>query len=387
MSDVPAIGADVAEIAGTCDPRFAAVAEAFHENAAQRGELGAAVAVLVEGRAVVELWGGWADAHRTRRWERDTLVNVFSVGKALAALCVLTLVSRGSLSLDEPIAERWPEFGAEGKAAITVRELLSHRSGLAAIRRELPEGSLYDFSQVTRALAEQEPWWTPGSAHGYHVHTFGYLAGELILRVAGERIGTFLRREIAQPLGVELSFGLGRGERHRCAEYAFDLEQVSRGGQRATFDTELRRCAYFNPPGATGIGTVNTAAWQAAELPSANLHAGARDIARVYDALIADAQPLIEPEVLEEATTEASAGEDLVLRRPSRFGLGFQLTQPERPLGPNPKSFGHFGTGGSLGFADPEARVAFAYVMNRGGGQWQDPRNRALIDAVYTSLA
>jgi CubicO group peptidase (beta-lactamase class C family) len=387
MPELPAIGADAGEIAGTCDPRFAAVAEAFRENAAQRGELGAAVAVLVEGRPVVELWGGWADAQRTRPWVQDTLVNVFSVGKALAALCVLTLVARGSLELDEPVARRWPEFAAEGKGTITVRELLSHRSGLAAITRELPEGSLYDWSQVTRALAEQRPWWTPGSAHGYHVHTFGYLTGELVRRVAGERIGTFLRREVAQKLGVEVSFGLGQGERHRCAEYVFDLEQVSRGGRRATFNTQLRRRAYLNPPGATGIGTVNTSAWQSAELPSANLHAGARDIARVYDALINDAQPLLDPAVLTQATTEASAGEDLVLARPSRFGLGFQLTQAERPLGPNPDSFGHFGTGGSLGFADPQERVAFAYVMNRGGGQWQDPRNRALLDAVYASLA
>jgi CubicO group peptidase (beta-lactamase class C family) len=386
MSDVPAVGADATAIAGTCDPRFAAVAEAFRENAAHRGELGAAVAVLVEGRPVVELWGGWADAERRRAWQQDTLVDVFSVGKALAALCVLTLVSRGSLELDEPIARRWPQFGAEGKEAITVGEVLSHRSGLAAIRRELPEGALYDWAEVTRALAEQPPWWTPGSAHGYHVHTFGYLVGELVRRVAGERIGTFLRREIAETLGVDVSFGLGRRERHRRAEFVFDLEQVSRGGQRATFDTQLRQRAYLNPPGATGIGTVNTAAWQDAELPSANLHAGALAIARVYAGLINDAQPLIDPEVLKQARTETAAGEDLVLRRPSRFGLGFQLTQPERPLGPNPESFGHFGTGGSLGFADPQAKVAFAYVMNRGGGQWQDPRNRALIEAVYASL-
>jgi len=387
MSEVPAIGPDATEIAGTCDTRFAAVGEAFRENAAHRGELGAAVAVLVEGRPVVELWCGWSDAERSRAWRADTVVNVFSVGKALSALCVLLLVSRGSLELDEPVARRWPEFAAEGKEAITVREVLSHQSGLAAIRRQLPEGSLYDWEQVTRALAEQQPWWTPGSGHGYHVHTFGYLAGEIVRRVAGERIGTFLRREVAEPLGVELGYGLAGSARHRRAEYVFDFEQVSRGGRRAVFDTQLRERAYLNPPGATGIGTVNTPAWLDAELPSANLHAGALAIARVYDALISDAQPLIDSETLAQARTEAVAGEDLVLRRPSRFGLGFQLTQPERPLGPNPQSFGHFGTGGSLGFADPQARVAFAYVMNRGGGQWQDPRNRALIDALYASLA
>jgi CubicO group peptidase (beta-lactamase class C family) len=387
MSDVPATGAATAAVAGTCDARFTAVGEAFRENAAHRGELGAGVAVLVEGRPVVELWCGWADAARSRAWRQDTVVNVFSVGKALTALCVLALASRGSLDLDEPVARCWPEFAAEGKEAITVREVLSHQAALAAIARELPDGALYDWGAVTRALAEQRPWWTPGSAHGYHVHTFGYLAGEIVRRVTGEPIGAFLRREIADALGVKLSYGLARGERQRRADYVYDSKQLARGGPRAAFDTELRERAYLNPPGATGVGTVNTAAWQDAELPSANLHASAPAIARVYDALIGPARGLIDTDVLVEATSEAAAGEDLVLRRPSRFGLGFQLTQPERPLGPNPRSFGHFGTGGSLGFADPEAQVAFGYVMNRGGGQWQDPRNRALIDAVYASLA
>jgi len=379
---------DAAEIAGTCDARFAAVREAFRENFAHGGELGAAVAVILEGRAVVELWCGWADADRSRAWQQDTVVNVFSVGKALAGLCVLMLVSRGLLDLDEPVSRRWPEFAAAGKESITVREVLSHQAGLAAIGRDLPEGSLYDWGQVTGALAEQQPWWTPGQGHGYHVHTFGFLAGEIVRRVTGERIGSFLRREVSGTLGVEVSFGLARGDRARRAEYVFDFERVSRAdrGPRAVLDMRLRERAYLNPPGATGIGTVNTVAWQDAELPSANLHAGALGIARVYDALLGDAPSIIDKEVLRHATAEAAAGEDLVLGRPSRFGLGFQLTQPERPLGPNPQSFGHFGTGGSVGFADPQAHVAFAYVMNRGGPQWQDPRNRALIDAVYEAL-
>jgi len=154
----------------------------------------------------------------------------------------------------------------------------------------------------------------------------------------------------------------------------------------ATADAGLRERAYLNPPGATGLGTVNTAAWQDAELPSENLHADARGIARMYAALVGDGRSILDSDVLRQATTGPAAGEDLVLGRPSRFGLGFQLSQPERPLGPNAGSFGHFGAGGSLGFADPQARVAFAYVMNRGGPQWQDPRNRALIDAVYDSL-
>ncbi len=386
MAYVLGIGIDAAEISGTCDPRFAAVREAFSENFARGRELGGAVAVIVEGHVVAELWCGWADADRSRVWQRDTLVNVFSVGKAMAALCVLMLVSRGALDLDEPVSRRWPEFATAGKEEITVREVLSHRAGLAAIGRDLPDGSLYEWERVTAALAEQRPWWTPGAGHGYHVHTFGFLAGEIVRRAAGERIGAFLRHEITETLDVELSFGLARGDRVRCAEYVYDLEQVARVGlgRGGAGESSLRE--HMNPAGATGLGTVNTAAWQDAELPSANLHAGALAIARVYDALIGDGQRLVDGDVLREATVEAAAGEDLVLGRPSRFGLGFQLTQPERPLGPNARSFGHFGSGGSVGFADPDAHVAFAYVMNRGGGQWQDPRNRALIEGVYESL-
>jgi CubicO group peptidase (beta-lactamase class C family) len=370
------------------------VREALCENVAHRDELGAAVAVFVEGRLVVELWCGWTDSARTRAWRADTLVSVFSVGKALAGLCVLMLVSRGLLELDEPVSRCWPEFAAAGKEAISIRQLLSHQAGLAAIERDLPEGALYDWGQVTEALAEQPPWWTPGEGHGYHVHTLGFLAGEIVRRVAGERIGSFLRREIAHKLDAELSFGLARRDRWRRAEYVFDREpprfdreapRLDRG-RHAEVDLGLRARAYLNPPGATGIGTVNTAAWQDAELPSANLHAGARGVARLYDALLRRSPLLLDDEVLRAATVQAVAGDDLVLGRPSRFGLGFQLTQPERPLGPNPGGFGHFGAGGSLGFADPDAQVAFAYVMNRGGPQWQDPRNRVLIDAVYETL-
>ncbi len=376
------------EIAGTCDPRFAAVAEAMRENLSQRNELGAAVAVIVEGEPVIDLWCGWADQARSRAWGPGTVVNVFSVGKALAGLCALMLVSRGALDLDEPVARRWPQFASAGKESVTVREVLSHRSGLAAIERDLPEGALYDWRQVTDALAEQRPWWVPGSGHGYHVHTFGFLVGEIVRRAAGETIGAFLEREVARAIEVEVSFGLPDGARHRRAQYVFDFERgaLAQGTGRSPVDERLRERAYLNPPGATGIGTVNTLAWQQAQLPAANLHAGARAIAGLYAALLDDAAPLLDEDVLRQATTEASAGEDLVLGRPSRFGLGFQLTQPERPLGPNPASFGHFGTGGSVGFADPEAQVAFAYVMNRGGPQWKDPRNRALIDAVYESL-
>jgi CubicO group peptidase (beta-lactamase class C family) len=361
------------------------VREAFYESAVERRELGAAVTVLIDGRTVVDLWSGWADVDRTRAWGRDTVVNVFSVGKALAGLCALMLVSRGLLDLDDPVHRHWPQFACAGKEDVTVRQLLSHQAGLAAITEELPDGALYDWDRVTEALAGQAPWWTPGAGHGYHVHTFGFLVGELVRRTTGMSIGAFVRSEIAEPLSAAVSFGLPGARRARRAQYLFDPAPaaIRGGGAPAAVDTRLRECAYLNPPGATGIGTVNTEAWLDAEIPSANLHAGARDVARVYGELLRESPALVDRDVLREATREAASGADLVLGRPSRFGLGFQLTQPERPLGPNAASFGHFGAGGSLGFADPDAGVAFAYVMNRGGPQWHDPRNRALIDAVY----
>jgi CubicO group peptidase (beta-lactamase class C family) len=365
------------------------VRDALAENLAERDELGAAVAVVLEGRPVVDLWCGWADRARTRRWRGDTLVCAFSVGKPLAGLCLLMLVSRGLVDLDEPVAACWPEFAEEGKEEVTVRQVMSHQAGLPAISEELPPGAVYDWARVTGALERQRPWWTPGKGHGYHVHTLGFLVGEIVRRVAGERVGKVLEQEIAGPVGAEVSFGLPAGKRPRCAEYVFPEESAATVERfmRSEEVSELRARAYLNPPGAMGVGTVNTAAWQEAEIPSANLHADARGVARVYAALARADSPLLDPGVLAEARREASVGTDLVLERPSRFGLAFQLTQPERPMGTNPGSFGHFGAGGSVAFADPQAGLAFAYVMNRGGPQWQDPRNRALIDATYGALA
>ena len=200
----------------------------------------------------------------------------------------------------------WPEFAAAGKEAITVRQLLSHQAGLPAVRRRLPPGAMLDWPAMTTALAEQEPWWQPGTAHGYHVNTFGFLVGEVIRRITSKTPGELLRDEIAGPLGADVHIGLPASEHARVASFIWP-----------------------GPP---------------------------------------------------------PAEQDLVLHRPSRFGLGFQLTQPERPIGPGQATFGHFGAGGSLGFADPESGVAFGYVMNQMGPRWQNPRTRALVDAVYESL-
>jgi CubicO group peptidase (beta-lactamase class C family) len=390
--------ADLPPILGYCDDRFAGVRDALANNFRAHDELGASVSITVDGELVVDIWAGWMDRERSRPWERDTLVDVFSVGKAMAALCVLILVERGELDLEAPVARYWPEFGAMGKGKVTVRMVLSHRAGLPAVRRSLPELAIYDWDLMTSALAEEEPWWEPGTGHGYHVNTFGFLTGEVVRRVSGKTIGAFFRREVASRLDADFHFGFAAEHDRRTADYLFGGEssQLGDGAEQP----ELRSVdpdrqflldrVYLNPPGLSGLGTVNTRAWRAAEIPSANGHATARAVARVFSALAGggavDGIRVLKQETIEEAVAEAASGTDFVLGRPSRFGLGFQLTQPERPLGPNPRSFGHFGAGGSLGFADPDARLAFGYVLNLSGPRWQNPRNRALIDAVYASL-
>lgn len=379
---------DVPEIHGLCDARFTAVRDAMARNFRDHGEVGAAVSLTIDGRAVVDLWAGWTDAERSRPWQRDTLVDVFSVGKAMVTLALLKLVERGAVDLEAPVARYWPEFAAAGKDEIAVRTLLAHRAGLPAIRRELPPLAMYDWATMSSALAAEEPWWEPGSAHGYHVNTFGFLVGELVRRTSGARVGAFFRREVAGPLQADFHFGFGPEEDGRTAEYLFAVEPSEPPGDPA--QRQLLRQVYLNPAGVSGLGTVNTREWRAAEMPSTNGHATARAIARIYTALACggavDGIRVLGPETIARATTEASSGPDLVLRRPSRFGLGFQLTQPERPLGTGASGFGHFGAGGSLGFADPDARLAFGYAMNHAGPRWQNPRNRALIDAVYASL-
>ena len=376
---------------GTSDPRFAAVREQFALNFAERGERGAAVCITVHGREVVDLRGGWADPDRGRPWAPDTLVNVFSVGKGLLAACLARLTGQDQLDPDAPVVRYWPEFAAAGKDAVTVRQLLSHQAGLPALRAQLPPGSSLDWTLMTSALAAEEPWWQPGRGHGYHVNTFGFLGGELIRRLTGLMPGEYLQREVAGPLGADVRIGLAPAEQRRVADFAWP-EPLGAGGDRAELVSSgvMTRNAYLNPPDLSGAGVVNTAAWRSAQLPSANAHATAAGIARIYAALAAggvlDGVRAVDSGALAAAVQEQVYGDDQVLRRPSRFGLGFQLTHPERRFGSAERSFGHFGAGGSVGFCDPDAGLAFGYVTNQMGPRWRNPRNTALMDACYASL-
>jgi CubicO group peptidase (beta-lactamase class C family) len=382
------------EIRGACDPRFKGVREAFARHFETGEEVGASLAVMLDGRMVLDLVAGFADAKRTRPWTAQTIANVYSTTKGITALAAHQLVERGKLDLDAPVARYWKEFAAGGKADLPVRYLLTHQAGLPAIRRSLPPGSQYDWALVTTALAEQEPWWKPGTRHGYHAITYGWLVGELIRRVTGLSVGDYVRREIAAPLGVDFEIGFGPALDSRTAELL--QAPPPKPGETNMFleltkDPEsMAAKAFFNPP--FELDAVNSRAWRAAELPAANGHSNARSLARIYGALARggtlDGVSLLKPATIERAIVSQAKGPDAVLPLSTHVALGFMLGTDEEPMGPNPRNFGHGGAGGSLGFADPEAKLGFGYVMNQMKmGIWLiDPRPKAIYGALYDAL-
>jgi CubicO group peptidase (beta-lactamase class C family) len=342
--------------------------------------------VTADGRVVVDLVGGWADQACTRPWQADTLVNFYSVGKAFVALLALQLVDAGLIGLDDPVAAIWPEFGAEGKESATVRHALCHRAGVPAIRERLINNDLWDWERMTGALAATEPWWAPGTRHAYHTNTYGHLVGEIVRRATGDMPGARLR-PIAESLGADVWCGVPVEEQHRCAEVIWAPAAAMSEVDFDALSGEALMIAlgYFNPPGYSSSEVVNSAEWRGAQVPSTNGHGSAAGVARLYAALLEPGH-LLSPDLLAEATRPQSQGFCPVLGEDATFGLGFKPTVPRRPFGPNPRSFGHFGTGGAVGFADPDSGVAFGYVMNHVIPRWQSSRNRALIDAVYRSL-
>lgn len=379
-------------VAGTVDARFAAVREAFVANF-DDGEIGAACAIAIDGRCVVDLWGGWRDVDHSRPWQEDTLVNAYSVGKPVVALSVLQLVSSGDLQLAEPVSRWWPELRA-GQQGATVRDVLCHRAGVPAIRQPLTNEALWSWDTMVTALAATEPWWPPGTRHGYHTNTYGFLVGELAHRVTGRLPAEWLGSAVASPLAADLVWALSPAQQARCADVIWqsNMQYPSAWSAPAELPDEQAMVvlSYINPPGISSVGVVNTPSWRTAQVPSTNLHATARGVARLYAALAAggriDGVVVCDADVLAEAVSPQSEGWCPFLERDATFGLGFQPTRTDRPFGPNAGSFGHFGTGGALGFADPAAGVAFGYVMNAVKPRWQNPRNRALIEALYSCL-
>jgi CubicO group peptidase (beta-lactamase class C family) len=366
--------------------------------------VGAAFSAYHRGQKVVDLWGGTADADAERAWEEDTIILVFSTTKGMTAMCANQLAQEGRLDIDAPVVRYWPEFGRNGKEDIPVSYLLSHQAGLAWIDGEMTAEEALSWEPVIEALENQHPAWTPGTQHGYHATTYGWLVGEVIRRVAGRSVGTYLRDEIAGPLGLDTWIGLPETEEPRVARLISMLPPGISGQSLASpgDDPVLQMIAMFMGP-ATMLGKAlsapggalsdqdiwNTRAMHAAEVPAANGITDARSLARLYSACIGEVDGIrvLTPEQLAKATTRLTEGPNRVLMDLDiQFGLGFMVRSDLLPIG-GPRSFGHFGAGGSVGWADPEAELAFGYVMNKMDiGLAGDQRSMRLISACYDAI-
>ncbi|MEM7534315.1 MAG: serine hydrolase domain-containing protein [Chloroflexota bacterium] len=381
-----------------CAPKFVAVQQAFEENFREFGDVGDAVAVYHHGQPVVDLWGGYMDAEKTKPWERDTIVNVWSVTKAIAAVCALRLVDQGLLELDTPVAHYWPEFAQAGKETLPVRYLLNHQAGLPGFSNPVPPETTYDWARLIDLLAQQHPLWTPGTAHGYHAATFGWLVGELVRRVSHKRIGLFLQDEIAHPMDIDFLIGVPVAEDGRVAtviRHEPTKEELSDDAKnRDAEDDEpspTKPQLDYHLPELGDFAIFNSRQWRAAEVPSANGTTNARALARLYGALAGDGtidgQQLLSPALIQQASAVESEGTDMVFGFRSCIGLGFGLNRLPGFMGPNKEAFGHPGMGGSLGFADPIADIGFGFVTSSiHSPPIQDARSEKLIQALYASL-
>ena len=408
-----------ATIGGSVEPGFEGVRAAFEQNFAEHGDVGAATALYVGGRKVVDLWGGWVDTDATTPYGEDTLQLVFSSTKGPTALLAHLLAERGELDIDAPVAEYWPEFAAAGKADVPVRWLLCHKAGLPYVTRPMSVVDALGWEAPVAALATQEPEWEPGTAHGYHAVTYGWLVGEVIRRVTGRSVGQLLADEVSGPLGLEFWIGLpdeqqsrvapltNRGLRRRGAAEAAAPATSMEAEEPPTLVATIEQ--FLGPDsllikalggfieagtgayGFSGEGVFNRDDVRAAELPAANGVGNARSLARLYAAVVgtvegSDRGPLLSAEQVERAREVQTQGPDRVLILPTTFGLGFMTSSAMFPYG-GATSFGHTGAGGSVSFADPTNGIGFSYVMNRMyAGLAGDPRSISLIRAVYEAI-
>lgn len=392
MSDVKSVS-----IQGSCASDYTGVRDAFERNFVLRGEVGAAVAVWVDGNLVVNLWGGHADAGGTRPWREDTLTTVLSGTKGLTSTCVHQLADRGELDLHAPISRYWPEFGQAGKEAITLAMVMSHRSGVIGPRTRLTTEQLCDWDYVCAQLAVAEPWWEPGTAQGYHMTTFGFILGEVFRRVTGRTVGQYLRTEIAGPIGAEIHIGLTPAEQLRCAERVNKPtgRQLLAELQAPSDPTTLAEHPKAGMSISMGfladddLDTENLRLWRQLEFPGTNAQVSALGMATFYNALAQE--KLLSREHMDLIRVCQGGFEpDLVLGprvADHGWGLGYMLNQ--RCInGPNPHMFGHGGLGGSFAFVDLEHRIGYGYVSNRFDASKAnaDPRSVALSNEVYRAL-
>ena len=373
---------------GSCDPAFADVRAVFDANLASGDDLGAAVAVYLDGRCVVDLWGGVADEREGRSWERDTACVSFSCTKAVTATAALLLAERGAVSLTERVTEWWPEFGAHGKEITTGEHLLSHQAGLPAFDRPISLDEALDPVAMAVHLAGQAPDWRPGTAHGYHALTFGWLVGELIRRHAGVSVGEFVRAEFAPALWIgvppERLDGLARivagrplraDELPAAPEVVAQLVAASQDPDSPMMRSTSNPSASFNKP------ALLTAGW-----PAAGLISTARDLAEFYARLVGGT--ILAPATLRDAVRERVRGPDRTLMTDTAFGLGFMRASANLFLPPAARAggFGHPGASGALGLGDLDCGLAFAYIPNVRRPALGDRRAYRLVEAVYAAL-
>jgi CubicO group peptidase (beta-lactamase class C family) len=378
-------------VEGLVEPGYGPVADALARGFERNGEVGAACCLYRDGRPVVDVWAGEADPVAQRRWTADTIALVFSSTKGMTAVCANLLIERGELDPDAPVARYWPEFGANGKEELPVRWVLAHRAGLPVVEGDFTLDSALAWDPVVEALASQAPRWEPGTAAGYHVRSYGWITGEIVRRVTGRTLGRFFAEEVAAPLGLDLWIGLPAAEEPRVARLVPprppEDPELRALIERMTAPGSLMGDAMSGPSDLFHYDEMwNTRALHAAELPSSNGIGSARALARMYAATVSDVDGcrLLAPATVERARRVEADGQDAVLGFPMRYGLGFALG-PSLPPACGDTAFGHPGAGGSLGFADPEAGIGFAYVMNA-MQLGIDVRSERLVRAVRTTL-
>ncbi len=368
---------------GLADGPFAPVKAVLEASIASGADIGASFCATKDGETIVDIWGGHADPAKTREWERDTIVNVYSTTKTMAALTALMLADRGVIAFEDPVAKYWPEFAAGGKADVTVAHVMSHSAGLSGWKEPIAKGDLYDWDKCTALLAAQTPFWEPGTAPGYHALTQGYLIGEVIRRATGKTIGTVFREEIAEPLGADFHIGLATSEDGRVAELLPPPSALA-----AEISSDLQTNMATNP--GIDVHETKTRAWRAAEIPAAGGTANARAVAEIHTILAnggtAKGKTFLSEAGCRRALECQVEGTDLCLGIPVRFGLGFGLPGGMVPL-PNPNSCYWGGYGGSLAIIDMDARTTFSYVMNRMEGTTTgDARGFALVMTTWQAL-
>ncbi|MGW2718412.1 serine hydrolase domain-containing protein [Streptomyces sp. NPDC001492] len=385
------------DVNGTVAEGFEPVREAFVRNFEMLGDRGAAVAVYRDGRKVVDLWGGTKDVDGTEPWQQGTAQVVRSATKGVAAAVLLLLWQRGELDLDAPVGEYWPEFKAHGKERLLVQHVLSHRAGLPVLDHPLTPSDALDPHRGPEAVAAQAPAWEPGTDHGYHALTYGWMLDELVRRVTGRWAGEWLAAEVTGPRGLDLWLGLPESEAGRVGRVGRVEGPEPVGGLHLRPKRSVTE-AYENPDSLTRRAFAaispfpdqNDPSYRAAALPATNGIATAEGLARFYASLIGEVDGgtrLFAPETVELARTERSAGPDRVLVVGTRFGLGYMLHGAASPL-LTPTSFGHPGRGGALGFADPDSGIAFGYVTNGfRKSVTADPRAQALVRAVQSAIS